>query len=90
MLRGRTVDRKLAAILSAHVVGFSRLTALDEEGTIRVTSTARRSRSGFATDFTPNGYTAGYLTTISMYRVASSKPVGAGSNGSHSRKPNLR
>lgn len=30
-----TVDRKLAAILSADVAGFSRLTALDEEGTIR-------------------------------------------------------
>ncbi|KRB62032.1 hypothetical protein ASE04_19300 [Rhizobium sp. Root708] len=29
------MDRKLAAILSTDVVGFSRLTALDEEGTIR-------------------------------------------------------
>lgn len=29
------VDRKLAAILSADVAGFSRLTALDEEGTVR-------------------------------------------------------
>ncbi|EJJ29229.1 adenylate/guanylate cyclase domain-containing protein [Rhizobium sp. CF142] len=29
------MDRKLAAILSADVAGFSRLTALDEEGTVR-------------------------------------------------------
>ncbi len=29
------MDRKLAAILSTDVVGFSRLTALDEEGTVR-------------------------------------------------------
>ncbi len=30
-----TVERKLAAILSADVVGYSRLMAEDEEGTVR-------------------------------------------------------
>jgi len=35
------VDRKLAAILSADVVGYSRLTALDEEGTVRALDLCR-------------------------------------------------
>ncbi|WP_455918909.1 tetratricopeptide repeat protein [Ensifer canadensis] len=35
------VDRKLAAILSADVAGFSRLTALDEEGTVRALDLCR-------------------------------------------------
>jgi TolB-like protein/class 3 adenylate cyclase len=35
------VDRKLAAILSADVAGFSRLVALDEEGTVRALDLCR-------------------------------------------------
>ncbi|HEV7322128.1 MAG TPA: tetratricopeptide repeat protein [Ensifer sp.] len=35
------VDRKLAAILSADVAGFSRLAALDEEGTVRALDLCR-------------------------------------------------
>jgi TolB-like protein/class 3 adenylate cyclase len=35
------MDRKLAAIMSADVVGYSRLTALDEEGTIRALDRSR-------------------------------------------------
>lgn len=35
------LDRKLAAILSADVAGFSRLTALDEEGTLRALDLCR-------------------------------------------------
>ena len=35
------MDRKLAAILSADVAGFSRLTALDEEGTVRALDLCR-------------------------------------------------
>lgn len=35
------MDRKLAAVLSADVVGFSRLTALDEEATVRALSSCR-------------------------------------------------
>ncbi len=36
-----TVERKLAAILSADVVGYSRLMAEDEAGTIRTLATNR-------------------------------------------------
>ena len=35
------MDRKLAAIMSADVVGYSRLTAVDEEGTIRALDRSR-------------------------------------------------
>jgi class 3 adenylate cyclase len=35
------VDRKLAAILSADVAGFSRLAALDEESTVRALNLCR-------------------------------------------------
>ncbi|NEK34280.1 adenylate/guanylate cyclase domain-containing protein [Rhizobium leguminosarum] len=40
------MDRKLAAIMSADVIGYSRLTALDEEGTIRALDRSRERIDG--------------------------------------------
>jgi adenylate cyclase len=38
------VPRKLAAILAADVAGYSRLTGLDEEGTLKRCARIRRGR----------------------------------------------
>jgi adenylate cyclase len=42
MVAGQRVERKLAAILAADVAGYSRLTGLDEEGTLAKFRTFRR------------------------------------------------
>ncbi len=44
------VERKLAAILSADVVGYSRLMAEDEAGTIRTLTAYRHQISGLVDD----------------------------------------
>jgi class 3 adenylate cyclase len=45
-----TADRKLAAILSADVVGYSRLMAEDEAGTIRTIAAYRKEIQGLVGD----------------------------------------
>jgi TolB-like protein/class 3 adenylate cyclase/Flp pilus assembly protein TadD len=44
------VERKLAAILSADVAGFSRLTALDEEGTLKTLDAYRAAIADFVAE----------------------------------------
>ena len=57
--------RKLAAILAADVVGFSRLTGSDEEGTQRPTVFHRVRSSGYrAADRKPRAVTFGIRITL--------------------------
>ena len=48
-LNGDRVERRLAAILVADVVGYSRLIGADEEGTLAALKTIRRETTAYAT-----------------------------------------
>jgi TolB-like protein/Tfp pilus assembly protein PilF len=71
------MERKLAAILSADVAGFSRLTALDEEGTLRTLDTYRQVISEFVSEHggrvfatAGDGFVAEFASPVQAVRCA--------------------
>ncbi len=71
------VDRKLAAILSADVVGYSRLMAGDEEATIRAITARReevelhvRQHRGRLVDFTGDNFLAEFGSVVQALECA--------------------
>ncbi len=71
------VERKLAAILSADVVGYSRLMAGDEEATIRAITVRRevvelqvRQHGGRLSDFTGDNYLAEFGSVVRALECA--------------------
>ncbi len=71
------VERKLAAILSADVVGYSRLMAEDEAGTVRTVTAYReevelhvRQHRGRLVDFTGDNFLGEFPTALEAVRCA--------------------
>ena len=80
------VERKLAAILSADVAGYSRLMAEDEEATVRTLTAYReeiallvRQHRGRVADFTGDNFLAEFPTALDAVRcsVAIQRVLGA-------------
>ena len=76
-MSGDGLTRRLAAILSADVVGYSRLMAGDEAGTIRRLSKYRnevgifvRDHRGRLVDFTGDNFLAEFPTALEAVRCA--------------------
>jgi adenylate cyclase len=70
-------DRKLAAILSADIVGYTRLMAEDEQGTIRTLGTYReeigvlvRDHRGRVVDFAGDNFLAEFPTALEAVQAA--------------------
>jgi adenylate cyclase len=76
-MRATVTDRKLAAILSADVVGYSRLMAEDEESTVRILGDYReqvdllvRQHRGRLVDFTGDNFLAEFPTALDAVQSA--------------------
>ncbi len=70
-------DRRLAAIVSADIVGYSRLMAEDEAGTVRTLTAYReqidvlvRQSGGRIVDFTGDNFLAEFPSALSAVRCA--------------------
>ena len=70
-MSGEQTERKLAAILHADVVGFSRLMAEDEDTTVRLVTAYREEvellvhqHRGVLADFTGDNFLAEFLTAL--------------------------
>ncbi len=71
------VERRLAALLSADVVGYSRLMSEDEDGTVRTLAAYReeigmlvRQHRGRLVDFTGDNFLAEFPTALDAARCA--------------------
>jgi class 3 adenylate cyclase len=85
------MDRKLAAIMSADVVGYSRLTALDEEGTIRALGQSRERIDGLVAQYGGRIFgVAGdgvMAAAVSRKRRLSHSPASCSSRCGHTSMP---